>query len=280
MMACVVCVKSCRANWITNRCCCRCWRRGTHLIHLVAQFALQPRPLDGAHQRVAKVLAEQAIDVERNRVVDQLQQIGQCPEHLKRKAGQHLRGNGHVQYGHGRDAEQEQDRGAAEQQEQPSLLGKLARIIVLHVGGARQDHLTAALAGPAIDEHDAQIEASDHHGRHQLEDHLEHYLVHRVEDGALVDVVVPPEIHIHVVRGQHALDELAAKDARQVDDERHQAGDEDNHAGIRQMLAGIRLRVCRNAGMPDCSYSPWRTHYGSREARMADGHITLDGQHQ
>lgn len=90
-----VCVKG-RANWITNSSSGRSWRTSTHLIHLVAQLALQPRPLDGAHQSVAKVLTEQTVNIERYRIVDQLQQIGQRPKHLKRKAGQHFRCNCHM----------------------------------------------------------------------------------------------------------------------------------------------------------------------------------------
>lgn len=83
----------------------------------MAQLALQPWPLDRPHQGVAKVLTEQTIDVERQRVVDQLQQISTSPEHLERKARIHLRGNGHVEYRHRGDADKEQDRGAAKQQE-------------------------------------------------------------------------------------------------------------------------------------------------------------------
>lgn len=231
-------------------------RTGTHLLlGLVAELALQPGPLDGADQGVAKVLAEQAVDVEGQRVVDQLQQIGAGPEHLEGEARIHLRGDRHVKNGHGRDADQEQNRGAAEQQEQSSLLGELARIIVLHkpigmgmaMGMAMgvsmgvtmsvtmsmvpaEYHLATTLAGAPVDHHDAHVEAADQHGGHQLEDHLQHDLVDAIEDGLLVDGVVAPQANVHVAGAQDALDQLATKDARQIDDHRGQAGEEDHNS--------------------------------------------------
>jgi len=187
------------------------------VLGLVAELALEPGPLDGPHQGVAEVLAEQAVDVEGQRVVDQLQQIGAGPEHLEREARVDLRGDRHVENGHGRDADEEQDRGAAEQQEQSPLLGELAWIVVLHISvgvWAAQYHLPAALAGPPVDHHDAHVEAPDHQSGHQLEDHLEHDLVDAVEDGLLVDRIVASQVHIDVARAEDALDQLAAEDAR------------------------------------------------------------------
>lgn len=228
-MVCVVCVNG-RAKWmITYSSRSRCGRTGTHLVHLIATLALQPGPVDGAHQSVAEILAEQTVDVERDRVVNQLQQIGQCAKNLKRKAGQHLRCDSHVQYGHGRDAQQKEYRCRAEQQKQSSLLGKLPGIVVLHVAGTGQHHLATTLAGATIDKHDAQIEAGNEYGRYELEDHLQHDLIHRVEDRLLIDGVVASQIDVGIVRGQHALDQLTPEDAGQVDDEGGETGEEDNH---------------------------------------------------
>lgn len=207
----------------------RCWRTDTHLVHLMAKLALQPGPVDGADQCVAEVLTEQAVDIERNRVVNQLQEVCQCPKNLKRKAGQHLGGDSHMENGHGRDAEQKEYRCRTEQQKEASLLGKLPRIIVLHIAGSGQDHLATTLAGATIDKHDAQVESGNEYGRYELEDHLQHDLIHRVEDRLLIDGVVATQIDVGIVRGQHALDQLTPEDAGQVDDEGGETGEEHNH---------------------------------------------------
>lgn len=209
---------------------------GTHLVlGLVAELALQPRPLDRPHQGVAEILAEQAVDVEGQRVVDQLQQIGAGTEHLEGEARIDLRGDRHVENGHRRDADQEQNRCAAEQQEQAPLLGELSRIVVLQIAvsmcmsmsmtmpmsvtmslGMRttEHHLAAALAGPPVDHHDAHVEATDHQSGHQFKDHLQHDLVDAIEDGLLVDSVVASQIYIYVTRSKDAFDQFATKDAR------------------------------------------------------------------
>lgn len=55
----------------------------TYLTSSVVQWLLEPRPPDRPEQGIPEVLTEQTVDVEGQRVVDELHQIGESSEKLK-----------------------------------------------------------------------------------------------------------------------------------------------------------------------------------------------------